>query len=192
MDTTTNQADKSPVVDAAVDLGVTPQLQPNAPEADPEARILALQAELDKTRSDRDNYRTGLLKAKGRITNGDESVTIDYSDPEQLAEFIKKTVAETENAKDYQQKEKAFTDYATQVARENKELKATLASRNASTSIGGGSGAGASIHSNSEVNNSYFSPEQVEELKKRGMSEEAIKKVAFFSQVGPQSGQTMR
>jgi len=184
----TNQAVETPAVAAAVGPGVETPVQPKAPEADPESRLKALQAELEKTRSDRDNYRKAALKAKGKAPAEDSGV--DFSDPSQLADFIKHTVAETQISRDYEAKEKALMDYAAQIARENNELRLAMASKTASTAIAGGAGAGSTAASGSEVQTGYFSPEQVAELKKRGMNDEQIKKVAALSQFGAQSSQS--
>jgi len=135
----------------------------HAPENDPEAKIATLIAENERLANDRDNYRKGMLAAKGKI----ETEDLDLSDPTQLASYVKKQVDEQLNASKYDQSREELTNYAKELARKNKELALALQNRTGMTSTGQGSGASSKT--------SYFSEDQLAEFKKRGWSDEKIK-----------------
>lgn len=144
-----------------------------APETDPEAELIALKERLAKVESDRDNYRKGLLAMKGKT----EVENLDLTDPTQLQVYIDKTVQEKLSQTESAQAKAAFEAQALANAKALKELKRTLNSKNASTSIAGGAGQG-SGQAKSEVQTSYWSPEQIADLKKRGWDDKKIQRAA--------------
>lgn len=151
----------------AAQTGVETQSS-RAPEEDPEARIAALIAENAKLASDRDNYRQGLLVAKGKI----DAPEMDLTDPTQIAEFIQQQVSQTLSATSAQKAQEDLMSYAKDLARKNKEL--TLALQNKAGMSASGQGSGSSDHSESQIG--YFSKDQVADFKKKGWSDEKIKR----------------
>lgn len=170
------------------DAGGVEQEDSHAPESDPEAEVIALQAKLAKAESDRDNYRSGLLAMKGKKDVDD----LDLSDPTQLQAYIEKTVQEKLAHTDTEQARKAFEATAIANAKKVKELQRALNSKNASTSISGGSSSGAGNNSKSEVSTSYWSPEQVEALRKRGWDDKKIAQAGELARTNAATAPRMR
>lgn len=141
---------------------------------DPELRLKTLTAELEKTRSERDNYRKGLLARKGKI----EDSELDLTDPIQLESYINKTVEDRLLATTEVKAEQELRQYTESLARTNKELKLALANRNVIPS-GASSGSGTQAKVEATSPDTYWSPEMVTYLKeKRGLTDEQIKKAA--------------
>lgn len=65
------------------------------------------------------------------------------------------------------QTQKEYDEKVLAQAKEIRELRAAQASKNASTSIAGGAGSGSGFNAGSEATTGFFSPEQVEAMKKR-------------------------
>lgn len=130
-----------------------------APANDPEAQLQAILAENAKLRGERDNYRTVALAAKGKI----DSENVDFTDPVQVHAFINKTVEDKLLETKEAQSEKELVEFAKELARKNKELGIAVSNRSQVAAASTGSGA-----TGVEVKNqSYWSPEQAEELRKR-------------------------
>jgi hypothetical protein len=169
---------------------VLEEVKKNPPVAspdDPEARIADLEAKLAKTASDRDNYRDATLVLKGKK----KPEMPDLADPEELNAHIIKTVRETLAESENEQVLKTILAEARINAQKVKELTRALASKNASTSIAGGAGAGSGDIPNSEKQTSYFSPEQIKELKDRGLTDAQIKTIEELDKSGaPGSAKT--
>lgn len=124
-----------------------------------------LATELETVRIERDNYRKGMLKAKGKLDD------VDTSDPVALEEIVQRKVAEAIlNTRDaeLEAREKALMD---KVIKENRELK--LATQNRAQ-INASTGQGASIETK-DTPDAYFSAEQLTELKARGLDPEKVK-----------------
>lgn len=130
-------------------------------ENNPEAELLALQEKLRKTERDRDNYRKGMLAMK----KGEEPA---LADPDlDLDSLISKKVEERLLESERELVRKQYEEKTLAQARELRELRATLQSKNASTSIAGGAGSGSGFNAGSEAKTGFFSPEQVAELSQR-------------------------
>lgn len=136
---------------------------------DPEVRLNALLEENKKLTSDRDNYRNALLAKKGKI----EAEELDLTDPTQLGAYISKTVEDRLLAERQSRSEGDIEAYARELARKNKELTIALSSRTTVSAAGTGAG---STNDTKDVEVGYFSPEQKEALKKKGFTDEQIKK----------------
>lgn len=156
---------KQQAAPAAATGAGTPDIGSRASEINPESEILALQEKLRKTESDRDNYRKGMLAMK---KGGDANADFDEPDLDtRISKKVEELLLETQQA----QVRKELEEKTLALARENRELKLSLQAKGASTSIAGGAGAGAGFNASSEVQKSYFSPEQVESLKQRWLAQ---------------------
>lgn len=156
---TTVKAPETAVPQTGVDTQTAAPQSPTNAEVD-------LAAELVKTQQERENYKRGMLKAKGKLPEDDEIT------PELIEDIVSKKVQEAlDNKKDaeYEAREKALT---AKLIKENQELK--LATQNRSQ-VSSGTGQGASIDSSPQVKTTYFSEEQLAELKKRGVDPEKVK-----------------
>lgn len=121
------------------------------PEVDWEAKSKDLEAKLAKVSEDRDNYRKGLLAAKGR---GDTE-----TEDERIARIVQDKYLETQEAQLNREKD----DIAQKAIQENKELKVALRNRGqvgASASTGGG-------QNTTEVKTDFFTPEQLKAMEER-------------------------
>lgn len=133
-------------------------------DVDYEKEYFALLEEHAKIANDRDNYKQGLLAAKGKLPGG---LDVENADLDALIETkVKDTLLRT---KEFQNKQ-AERDLITRIIRENKELK--LARQNklgvAKVAPGGGSGP-------EEKPVSSWTPEQIAYFKKRGLDPDKVK-----------------
>ena len=134
-----------------------------APQSPTNAEV-DLAAELERTRTERENFKRGMLKAKGKLPEEEEV-------PSNIDEIVQKKVEEAIYSKqeaELEAREKALTE---KLIKENRELK--LATQNRSQ-INTGTGQGASIET-TQVKDNYFSDEQLADLKKRGLDPEKVK-----------------
>ncbi len=125
------------------------------PEVDWEAQAKDLDAKLTKMTSDRDNYRAGLLAAKGKTGDGGSS----ESEDEKIARIVKEQLFDSEIGKLIQEKEKI----AQSALQENKELKVALKSR---AQVGASSGQG-SGQGKPDVKTEFWTEEQKADLRRR-------------------------
>lgn len=135
-----------------------------APQTPTSAEV-DLAAELEAVRTERDNYKKGMLKSKGKLPEDEEN-------QENLDEVIARKVQEALNSTrdaDLEAREKAAIE---KILKENRELK--LATQNRSQ-IGAGAGQGASIESQPSTTDTFFSAEQLAEFKKRKLDPEKVK-----------------
>lgn len=134
----------------------------NAPIENANNSVLLSQTllELEKTRKERDNYKTGLLKAKGKL----EDDTL--SDEERFRVIAREEAMRTHESL-LEDKEKGLTENIIkeyqETLKENKELKVALHTRATLPTAN----AGGSQNRTDEAIKSFFSPEQREALKKR-------------------------
>ncbi len=130
------------------------------------AQLAAKDAELAKLAAERDNYKTGMLKAKGKLPE-------DEIDNDDVDTKIQKAVQEalySESEKKLQAEKDAILQKA---LTENKELKVALQNKQGISTAPDGPAADDQI-----TGDSFFSPAQVRELKAKGWSDEKIKKAA--------------
>jgi len=168
----------------AASTGAVENTSNNAAVDDAEVRYAKLQQELSDMRAERDreqrdkeNYRAGMLAAKGKLPPED----LDLSDPTQLSSFISKTVDDRVNATREKQKEQEIQDLLQTALRENKELKLSMKNRSNSISSGassGGTGQAPSVEVKTELQR-YWSDEQIADFRRKGWSDEKIKKAAL-------------
>lgn len=140
--------------------------QPNASEVDPEAVISQLLDENKRLEQDRDNYRKGLLKAKGKLQETEEEPEEDIDT--KIDRKVQERLAQTT----YADSQKRLAEEALKLARENKELKKSLANRGQLSSKGQGGGSQVEV----PVGQNYFSPEKIQALKARGWGDDKIER----------------
>lgn len=170
------EEDKNGVETSSVEtkpVEAQPQVAPVALTDDPEVTLQKLQAELEKTRGERDNYKKGLLARKGKL----EADELDLTDPVQLEGYINKTVEDRLLATKEAQAEADLRRFNENLARKNKELALALANKSV-ISGGAGSGAGTSEKIPSTNPDSYWSEEQVKLFKSQGKDDAWIKRAA--------------
>jgi hypothetical protein len=122
---------------------------------DYEAELAKTNAELARVRLERENYRLGMLKAKGKLpddgSNGDDVSDMDALIDQKIAERL---ASSTEARIQMEQ-----TALIAKIAKENKELKVALQNKSqVATAPAGGSGEGSS------VKDSFFTGDQIRNL----------------------------
>jgi hypothetical protein len=169
-------ADEKKTVEAEVAVAST-EVKPDAASASPfspeelEQQLDAERAARLKAERDRDNYRSGLLKAKGK------KAKLDLTDPDKAEEFIEETAQQKileDKAKKEDEERSAELET---LKKQNAELARALKAKQASTAISGGASAGSAPQASSEVKdpNAYWTQEQKDWLKKnKGFTDEQI------------------
>lgn len=160
----TNQGVEATQVSAPSSATGVETTSSRAPENDPTATIAALQEKNAKQARDLENYRNVALSIKGKQVDLSE---VDWNDPLQRKAVLNKEIEEQLLERGLKESQTAYDSEVQRLARENKELKASMMSKQASTSIAGGAGAGAGFNANSEVETHYVSPDQLKDLRKR-------------------------
>ncbi len=131
--------------------------------ADLQAKYEALEAEKTQIEAEKDNYRRGMLKAKGKVEDDDTQL-------EDEDERVRRIIRE-ENAR----------SNSTRIAEEQKQIVQTLLAKNKELAhalknkpgTGSGSGAGESV--DTEVKDNFFSVEQLAEIKAKGLDPAKVK-----------------
>jgi len=139
--------------------------QPGGSEIDFEKEFNALLDENARLAKDRDNYREGLLAAKGKLGAG---VIPDGLDLDQL---IDKKVQDTLLRTKEFQNEQARKDLISKMIQENKELKLALANRGGISKVAPG-GSSARPDANPVPD---WTPEQIKYFKDRGLDPNKVK-----------------
>ncbi len=126
----------------------------------------------EKAERDRDNYREGLLRAKGK-----KKPEVDVNDPDSIIKAVEEATEEKLlEAKAKEESERKSLENQSQSAR-IAELERALQAKQAATSIAGGSSAGTAPAVGSEVKNpnAYWTEEQKNYLRTvKGFSDEQI------------------
>lgn len=149
---------------AASDTGVNSASAPSTTEEDFLTVLEAKDAELKKVSDERDNYRKGMLKAKGKLPN-DEDEKVDM-----IRQIAREEALAIQEARLSAEKD----DLIKKALRENKELKLALKNKGQvnNASIGASSGG-------LEPGDNILSDGQVKDLKARGWDD---KKIASFKE----------
>lgn len=144
---------------------------PTAAQVDYEAELKKKDEELAQIRTEKENYRKGMLKAKGKLPEEEE---LDSSTPEGLDALIDRKVQEKMlSTKEAQLN--AERDFALQgIIKRNRELEVALKNRGQITSA---SGLGANQDKPEGKSDSYFSNDQIADLKKRGFDDKKIEEL---------------
>lgn len=138
-------------------------------EVDYIAQLAAKDAEIEKVRKERENYRIGMLKAKKKLPEEDI-----YGEAEEkpdiaamVAEQVREQLAQSTEARLLAEKDALSKNLAQKV----KELTVALKSKDQSNASGQGAGA-----EGVEVKDSFFSSEQLASFKARGWDDNMIQK----------------
>lgn len=146
------------VVTAAPQPGV--DSVPVAPQVPTNAEV-ELSAELEAVRKEKDNYKRGLLKAKGKLDD----------DQPNLDELVSQKVAEALNASKEAELDKKEQVLVEKVLKENQEMKRALQNREQISSAPQGTG----NTGTPSTTDSFFSPEQLAYFKQRKLDPEKVK-----------------
>jgi hypothetical protein len=138
------------------------------------AELAKKDAELAKLATEKENYRLGMLKAKGKIQNDEVVDEVDKPDLDSL-------ISEKVQAALYSEKERqlqAEKDALLQDAlKKVKELSTALSNKQGISTAASGTSSDSAV-----TTTQYFSNEQIAELKARGLTDEMIKKAAINMQ----------
>lgn len=137
-------------------------------EVDYEAVLAQKDAEIAKVREEKENYRKGMLLAKGKIP-GDYQV--DNGDPEDqesmTRRIVQETMLSTKEAQLHAEKDLALKA----VLKQNKELQTALKNRG---QISSGSSEGSNQDKPEGKKDNYFSNEQIASLRAKGYDDKKI------------------
>lgn len=154
-------AEETKVVETTTETATTPQ------EVDYEALLAEKDAAIAKVQQEKENYRKGMLKAKGKLPEEDH---LDNDKPEEDERFRRIAREEMLSTKEAQlQADKDATISA--LAKRTKELETALRNRGQITSA---SALGSNQDKPEVKTDSYFSSEQIAHFKKQGKSDEWI------------------
>lgn len=146
---------------------------PTATEVDYEALLAEKDAELARVRDEKENYRKGMLKAKGKLPQDEGSDDNDAS-PENLEAIVERKVQEkllnTREAQIQAERDQALKA----VLKRNKELELALKNR---AQVASSSGQGSNLDKPEVKSDSFFSNDQIASLKAKGWSDEKIAKL---------------
>jgi hypothetical protein len=143
---------------------VKKEVPPASVDIDYEKEFNALLEENAKLASDRDNYKAGMLAAKGKLP---AALNTEDLDLDTLIETkVKDTLLRTKEF----QNEQAKKDLINKVIRENKELKLALGNKDGISRVAAGGGSGPE-----EKPVSAWTPEQIAYFQKRGLSPDKVK-----------------
>src|SRR5258708_3023789 len=141
---------------------------PTATEVDYEAILKHKDDELLKVREEKENYRKGLLKAKGKLLDEDETDTQSSETTEQMMRRVaREELLSTKEAQLQAEKDDALKS----VLKRNKELEIALKNRGQITSP---SGQGSNQDKPEGKIDNYFSNEQISALRAKGYDDKKI------------------
>jgi hypothetical protein len=140
----------------------------NTQEVDYEAELAKKDAEIAQIRVEKDNYRKGLLKAKGKLHDEDDTSSNEDEDIDaKIDRKVQERLLSTREAQIQSEKDALVKASAKKI----KELTLALKNRG---QISTTSGQGSNEDRQEVKTDKYFSPEQIADLKKRGWSDEKI------------------
>lgn len=134
----------------------------------PTSAELDLATELEAVRKERDNYKQGMLKAKGKLPEQETGVPLEKLD-EIVSSKVQEILSSNRDA-ELEAREKSVVE---KILKENRELKVAMQNRS-QLSVGSGAGAGTSP-SMSPTSDNFFSAEQLADLKRRNIDPEKVK-----------------
>lgn len=149
---------------------VETEVQVAAPEqnVDYEAVLSQKDAEIAKVREERDNYKKGLLKAKGKTHEDYQSDTDENEDADsRTRRIVQETLLSTKEAQLQAEKDQALAA----VLKRNKELETALKNRSQVTTT---SGDGSNQDKPEGKKDNYFSNEQILALRAKGYDDKKI------------------
>ena len=143
---------------------------PTTTEVDYEAVLKQKDDELAQVKRDKENYRKGMLKAKGKLP--DDSLDNEESeDAESMTRrIVQETLLSTKEAQLQAEKDIALKA----VLKRNKELEIALKNRGQITST---SAQGSNQERTEIKTDNYFSPEQLQALRAKGYDDKKIEEL---------------
>lgn len=158
--------DKAPIVDTGVET-----IEHAAPVAQPEvdyaAQLLAKDEELAKLARERENYKQGMLRAKGKVSE-EELFADEISQEDKLRSIVREELLSTESARIAQEREEILA----KVLRENSELKL---SNKAKTQMSSAPVSGGSNLERPKSDTEFWSADQLAAMKARGIDPDKAK-----------------
>lgn len=157
--------------EAAAPQSQEEQTVTTVPEVDYEAELVKANDKIAKLDEEKENYRKGMLKAKGKIPDEDDNSS---NDTESLDAKIDRKVQErmlaTKEAQALSEKE----NLVSKITKENKELKLALKNRGQITST---SGQGSNQDKPEAKTDKIFSTDQLNALKAKGWDDKKIEEL---------------
>lgn len=136
----------------------------NAPAGDLAAELEKVRAEKARVEEERDNYKKGMLKAKGYLPNDGQ----DGDDTLSVEDVVKKVILE-QRTQDLTQREQ---DINKKILDENKTLKETIVAIQNKSQLGG-AGSGSGADKEPPLNN-YWTTDQEASLKAKGLDPKKV------------------
>ena len=137
-------------------------------EVDYEVELQKKDAEIAKVREEKENYRKGMLKAKGKLPDEDDNSSNEDEDLDsKIDRKVQERLLATREATILSEKEALVSS----LAKKNKELSLALKNRG---QISTSSGQGSNEDRPEVKTDDYFSADQVNALKAKGWSDEKI------------------
>lgn len=152
-------------VQAAAPVEVKPADNASISTVSPsQAEYEALLAENAKIREERENYRKGMLKAKGKLKQDPDDEDVDEES------LIERKVREVLLAEKESLAEKKHNEFIKSLIEKNKEMALALQNKANMPNASAGSG-----QVDKSVADPFFTPEQLADLKKKGLDPEKVK-----------------
>lgn len=141
---------------------------PNVTEVDYEAELAKKDAEIAKVRDERENYKKGLLKAKGKLPDEDDNSLNDEEDIDsKVKRLVQEQLLETREAQTLAEKDVLVLN----LAKKNKELTLALKNR---AQVSSNSGQGSNQEKVESKSDNILSNDQLSSLKARGWDDKKI------------------
>lgn len=141
---------------------------PTTTEVDYEALLKQKDDELAQVRTEKDNYRKGLLKAKGKIPVDYQADTDEPEDAESMTRrIVQETLLSSKESQLQAEKDQALKA----VLKRNKELEIALKNRE---QINSSSGDGSNQEKPEGKKDNYFSNDQISALRAKGYDDKKI------------------
>lgn len=131
--------------------------------AEMQSRYEALEAEKVRLEAEKNNYRKGMLKAKGKADD-------DYAEPEEDDERIRRIMREELLNSDAARVQTQQQELIKSLLNKNKEMATALRNKAQMTPSGG-----SSADDGKPSKDNFWSPEQLADLKARGLDPEKVK-----------------
>ena len=136
-------------------------------EVDYEAELNRKDAELAKIREEKENYRRGLLKAKGKLPEEDDNFSNDEDVDSKVKRLVQEELLKTKEAQALAEKEVLISV----MAKKNKELSLALKNRGQITNT---SGQGSNQETLESPKDHILSNDQISALKAKGWDDNKI------------------
>ncbi len=124
--------------------------------------------EKEQAERDRDNYKKGMLAAKGKKSAGDEEVT----EPEDIETIVSRKVSEALKLKEQEDTRKRQEEFVKKIIKENSELKIARANK---SQVGSGSASATPSEGSTVQTDKFFTQEQLDYFKSRKLDPEKVK-----------------